>query len=271
MAASAPTPPTQEYCDARYGQPIGEVFTWRSFTFAKYVGDAACETHRQGEYLESNVVVNAHGDLVISAHRDGSSYSVGRVRLTDFGVPATDFEWGFEARLPDESAAPGARSALWLINLDQIYCDPRWGELDVMEWYSSRPDLPEAATHATCADATYASWHHKPATWDWGPAGRTGFHRWAVRKETHGPARPSHPQLPVRRPRLRHRHLRGPAARRDLLDRARTGAGPRSSRPRCSPTSRARSRGRRTTSRSRPRSWSSATCGSIRSSRECDE
>jgi hypothetical protein len=54
----------------------------------------------------------------------------------------------------------------------------------VLEWYSSRPDLPEAATHATCTDATYTSWHHKPATWDWGPGGRTGFHRWAVRKET---------------------------------------------------------------------------------------
>ena len=46
------------------------------------------------------------------------------------------------------------------------------------------PDLPETATHATCTDATYASWHHKPATWDWGSAGRAGFHRWAVRKET---------------------------------------------------------------------------------------
>jgi hypothetical protein len=182
VAAPAPTPPSQEYCDAHYGRPLGEVFTWRSFTFQKYLGDAACETHRQGQYLESNVAVNAEGDLVISATRD----SVGRVRLTDFRVPATDFEWGFEARLPDESAAPGARSALWLVNLDQIYCDPQWGELDVLEWYSSRPDLPEAATHATCTDATYTSWHHKPATWDWGAAGRTGFHRWAVRKETTG-------------------------------------------------------------------------------------
>ena len=113
----------------------------------------------------------------------GAQYSVGRVRLTDFRVPATDFEWGFEARLPERSA-PGARSALWLTNLAQIYCDPLWGELDVLEWYSSRPDHPEAATHATCTDATYASWHHKPATWDWGAGGRTGFHTWAVRKET---------------------------------------------------------------------------------------
>ena len=183
-AAQAPTPPTQEYCSAHYGRPLGEVFTWRGFTFQKYLGDAACESHRQGAYLDSNVVVDADGDLVISAHRDGSSYSVGRIRLTDFRVPATDFEWGFEARLPDGSATPGTRSALWLVNLDQIYCDPLWGELDVLEWYSARPDLPEAATHATCTDATYASWHHTPATWDWGSAGRIGFHRWAVRKET---------------------------------------------------------------------------------------
>ena len=112
-----------------------------------------------------------------------SQYSVGRVRLADFRVPATDFEWGFEARLP-ERFAPGARSALWLVNLEQVYCAPEWGELDVLEWYSSRPDLPEAATHATCTDATYTSWHHKPATWDWGSGGRAGFHRWAVRKET---------------------------------------------------------------------------------------
>jgi hypothetical protein len=197
------TQPSQEYCNAHYGQPLGEVFTWRSFTFQKYLGDAACESHRQGTYLDANVAVDAAGDLVISARRhctsgpvgedtpaaeapcpsQQSQYSLGRVRLTDFRVPATDFEWGFEARLPDRFA-PGARSALWLVNLDQVYCDPLWGELDVLEWYSSRPDLPEAATHATCTDATYTSWHHQPATWDWGAGGPTGFHRWAVRKET---------------------------------------------------------------------------------------
>jgi hypothetical protein len=196
-------PPSQEYCNVHYGQPLGEVFAWRSFTFQKYVGDAACETHRQGNYLGSDVVVDAAGDLVISARRHCTTgpvdegtpadeapcavgqarYSVGRVRLTDFRMPATDFEWGFEAKMPDRSA-PGARSALWLVNLDQVYCDPLWGEMDVLEWYSARPDLPEAATHATCTDATYTSWHHKPATWDWGAGGRTGFHRWAVRKET---------------------------------------------------------------------------------------
>jgi len=201
-----PTPTWQAYCNAQYGQPVGEVFTWRSFTFQKYLGDAGCEAHRQGRYLGSNVTVNPDGDLVISARRHCTSgpvaedtpvaeapctsprYSLGRVRLTDFRVPATDFEWGFEARLPDRSA-PGARSALWLVNLDQIYCHPLWGELDVLEWYSSRPDLPESATHATCTDAAYTSWHHTPDTWAWSADGRTGFHRWAVRKQTsHGPA-----------------------------------------------------------------------------------
>jgi len=200
-------PVTQEYCDAHYGQPVGQVFTWRAFTFQTYLGDARCETHRQGTYVASGVSIDAAGDLVISARRhcsagavvEGTSvseapcegvqpqYSVGRVRLADFRVPATDFEWGFEARLPEPSA-PGARSALWLVNLEQVYCAPEWGELDVLEWYSSRPDLPETATHATCTDATYESWHHKPATWDWGSGGRSGFHRWAVRKEsTTGP------------------------------------------------------------------------------------
>jgi hypothetical protein len=199
------TLPTQRYCNAHYGQPLGEAFTWRGFTFEKYLGDAGCEGHRQGTYLGTDVVVNADGDLVISARRhcvsdalaedspvnespcasQQSQYSVGRVRLADFVVPATDFEWGFEVRLPDRSA-PGTRSAVWLINLDQIYCDPLWGEMDVVEWYSSRPDLPEAATHATCTDGAYTSWHHKPDTWAWGTGGRTGFHRWAVRKQTVG-------------------------------------------------------------------------------------
>src|SRR6478735_7129215 len=203
VVVATPEPPTQEYCDAHYGQPVGEVFTWRTFTFQTYLGDARCETHRQGTYLGSGIGVDAAGDLVISARRHCTAdpvveeapvseapcvgvpaqYSVGRVRLADFRVPATDFEWGFEARVPERSA-PGARSALWLVNLEQVYCAPEWGELDVLEWYSSRPDLPETATHATCTDATYASWHHKPATWDWGSGGRAGFHRWAVRKET---------------------------------------------------------------------------------------
>src|SRR5690349_13951582 len=162
VVVATPEPPTQEYCDAHYGQPVGDVFTWQTFTFQTYLGDARCETHRQGTYLASGVRVDAAGDLVISARRhctpgpvaEGTpvsevpcegptQYSVGRVRLADFRVPATDFEWGFEARLP-ERFAPGARSALWLVNLEQVYCAPEWGELDVLEWYSSRPDLPEA-------------------------------------------------------------------------------------------------------------------------------
>ena len=200
------TPLTQEYCTANYGRPLGEEFDWRGFTFQKYLGDAGCESHRQGTYLGTGVTVNADGDLVISARRHctvdpvgedsrvsespcaskQTQYSVGRVRLAKFQVPSTDFEWGFDVRLPQRST-PGTRSALWLINLDQIYCDPSWGELDILEWYSSRPDQPEAATHATCTDkAAYTSWHHKPDIWAWGEGGRTGFHRWAVRKQTIG-------------------------------------------------------------------------------------
>jgi hypothetical protein len=143
VEVASPAPLTQEYCDAHYGQPVGEVFTWRAFTFQTYLGDAACETHRQGTYLGSGVAVDAAGDLVISVRRHCTAgpvaedtpvseaacevgrarYSVGRVRLADFRVPATDFEWGFEARLPERSA-PGARSALWLVNLEQVYCAP---------------------------------------------------------------------------------------------------------------------------------------------------
>ena len=32
----------------------------------------------------------------------------------------------------------------------------------------------------------YTSWHHKTDTWAWGEGGRTGFHGWAVRKQTIG-------------------------------------------------------------------------------------
>ena len=183
LGIALPVPaPTQAYCGASYGQPLGEVFTWEGFTFQKYLGDAACETHRQGTYDESNVEVDAAGDLVISARRDGTTYSIGRVRMTVPQVPGSDFEWGFEAQLPAASA-PGARAAMWLVNLDQIYCDPLWGELDVLEWYSAQPDRAHAATHATCTDEAYASWHHKPDTSAWGPS-PTGFHTYAVRKTT---------------------------------------------------------------------------------------
>jgi hypothetical protein len=202
--AEAPevTPPAQEYCNAHYGQPRGDVFVWKGFTFQKYVGDAGCESHRQGIYLGTDVAVNPEGDLVISARRhcvtdaltedsavtespcaSRPRYSVGRVRLASKVLPSSDFEWGFDLRLPGRSA-PGTRSAAWLINLDQIHCDPLWGEVDVMEWYSSRPDLPEAATHATCSDTSFVSWHHRPDAWGWGRAGRADFHRWAVRKQT---------------------------------------------------------------------------------------
>jgi hypothetical protein len=75
---------------------------------------------------------------------------------------------------------------LWLVNLTQIYCDPLWGELDVVEWYSSRPGTPQSATHATCNDSTYTSWHHKPSAAALGGRPPSGFHRWAVRKQTKG-------------------------------------------------------------------------------------
>ena len=97
-------PLTQEYCNAHYGRPLGEIFTWRGFTFQKYLGDAGCESHRQGTYLDTGVAVNADGDLVISARRhcafealsedsqvnespcvsQQSQYSVGRVRMANF-------------------------------------------------------------------------------------------------------------------------------------------------------------------------------------------
>lgn len=183
VVAPAPVQPAEDYCGLHYGQPLGTTFSWQGFTFQKYVGDASCETHRQGAYVDDNVTVDADGDLVLTARRSGWTYSVGRVRLTEPQMAGRDFEWGFEARLP-ESPAPGARVAMWLINLDHIYCEPRWGELDVLEQYTDHPDRIHSATHATCSDSTYASWHHKPDPSAWGPAGPQGFHRWAVRKQS---------------------------------------------------------------------------------------
>ena len=43
---------------------------------------------------------------------------------------------------------------------------------------------PRGGAHATCIDAAHTSWHHKGGTWAWGAGGRTGFHRWAVKKQT---------------------------------------------------------------------------------------
>src|SRR5918994_1213879 len=123
-AAVAPLPPpTQEYCDAHYGQPVGKVFTWRTFTFQTYLGAAGCETHRQGTYLTSGVSINAAGDLVISARRHCTSgpvlestpvteapceglaqYSVGRGRPAALLMPAPDVEGGVDVALPHPSA-----------------------------------------------------------------------------------------------------------------------------------------------------------------------
>ena len=78
----------------------------------------------------------------------------------------------------------------------------------------------------------------------------------------HRPRRPDgHPQLPVRRPRPRRRHLPGEAARPRPATPCSTRPGRRSSRPPSSATTPARSSARPTTPTSRPRSWSSATCG----------
>jgi hypothetical protein len=189
--ASGPAgPPNPDYCGLHYGQALGEVFTWQGFTFQKYVGDAACETHRQGTYSADDVSVDDSGDLVISASRDcgwpspcgAPTYSIGRVKLVEPQMGGIDFEWGFEAKLP-EASVPGARSALWLVNLEHIQCDPLWGELDVLEWYSFQPDKVHSATHVTCSDAEFSSWHHKPDTSAWEVGGPTGFHRYAVRKQ----------------------------------------------------------------------------------------
>ena len=73
------TPLTQAYCTANYGRPLGEEFDWRGFTFQKYLGDAGCESHRQGTYLGTGVTVNADGDLVIS--RAGTAPSTRSVRI----------------------------------------------------------------------------------------------------------------------------------------------------------------------------------------------
>ena len=275
------TPLTHEYCTANYGRPRGEQFEWRGFTFQKYLGDAGCESHRQGTYLGTGVTVNADGDLVISARRHctvdpvgedspvsespcaspQTRYSVGRVRLATFQLPSTDFEWGFDVRLPQRSA-PGTRSALWLINLDQIHCDPMWGELDILEWYSSRPDRPEAATHATCTDtAAYTSWHHKPDNWAWGKA--------AGRPSTGGP-------YGNRRSATRSPSATSTTTGSTPPTSARSGFPPRpvmpcstepgrpSSRQQSSATGQGRSRAPTLPAPSPSRNWSFVTCGSNR-------
>ena len=201
---SAPAPPTQEYCDGHYGRPLGEVFAWRSFTFQKYVGDAACETHRQGAYLGSNVVVDATGDLVIS---DASALHVrsggartprptrrrarsgGRsTRSAGCGSPTSGCRRRTSSgasRRDCPSGPPPERAAPCGSPTSRRSTATRCGASSTCSSGTPRgPTIPEAATHATCTDATYASWHHKPATWDWGAGGRTGFHTWAVRKET---------------------------------------------------------------------------------------
>ena len=100
------------------------------------------------------------------------------MRLTDFRVPATDFEWGFEARLPDRPPrpAPGAPCG--------------WST-------STRSTATRCGASSTCSSGTPRgrTWPRPPATPPAPrrrtPAGttrppfdRTGFHRWAVRKET---------------------------------------------------------------------------------------
>ena len=283
----APLPPlTQEYCDAHYGQPVGEVFTWRTFTFQTYLGDARCETHRQGTYLALGRLGRRRrrprhlraAALHVRSGGRGHPGHRGTVRgsgpvLRGAGAARGLPGAGDGLRVGVRGAAAravGPRSAQ-----RPVARQPRAGLLRPRVGRARRagvvllPARPPRGRHPRHL--------HRRDVRELAPQARhLGLGRRRPDRlppvgrpqgDHHRPRRPDrHPQLPVRRPRPRRRHLPGEAARPRPATPCSTRPGRRSSRPPSSATTPARSSAPPTTPTSRPRSWSSATCGS-RSSR----
>ncbi|WP_141372068.1 hypothetical protein [Cellulomonas cellasea] len=132
----------------------------------------------QGVYRTENVRVKDNGDLVITAMRhctpgsltgsddphpepcadlSDTKYSIGRLNLFGVVPQGQDFTLKFVATMPQRHSA-GARSALWANNVDQGpgvgYCGAQstspLGEIDVIEWYSAKPNQTTQSTHAGC-------------------------------------------------------------------------------------------------------------------------
>lgn len=208
--SSTPTSPASVVSDtnASGGKAIkfgskssGETLVWSdefngtALDTSKWTVVTGGENHSQAKYTTNNVsVANGYLDLRTRRHcvttasdaltdSNASTAACASGKLTVYSSGQvwtnnvlTTGRIEVRAKLP--STQLGLWPAIWLRN-QTGWCNPNYGELDVMEWYGDYPNLDTATTHMTCAnEATVhrahqyqngsdvsASWHTWGMTW----------------------------------------------------------------------------------------------------------
>ena len=131
----------------------------------------------------SNVYLDGHGDLDITALGHGQSWTSGRIQTisSDFGAPAGgEMEVTASIRQPGPSAGLGYWPAFWLLGPGTW---PRTGEIDILE------DLNALSRHS-------GAFHYGPASESDAigsgllpcPGCQTGFHTYTVMVDRRNPA-----------------------------------------------------------------------------------
>lgn len=176
-------------------------FNGTSLDTAKWTIVTGGEGHSQAKYTANNVsVANGYLDLRTRRHCTTTSsdaltdanfstapcasgkltiYSSGQVWTNNI---LTSGRIEVRAKLP--STQLGLWPAIWLRN-QTGWCNPNYGELDVMEWYGDQPTIDTATTHITCANNATI---HRAHNLNTGTDVSSSWHTWGMTWSTTGVA-----------------------------------------------------------------------------------
>lgn len=157
------------------------------------------ENHSQAKYTANNVsVANGYLDLrtrrhCVTATSDAltdSNFSTVPCASGKLTVYSSGQVWTnnvlttgrIEVRAKLPSTQLGLWPAIWLRN-QTGWCNPNYGELDVMEWYGDYPNLDTATSHITCANESTV---HRAHQYQNGSDVSTNWHTWGMTWNTSG-------------------------------------------------------------------------------------
>lgn len=174
-------------------------FNGTALDTSKWIVVTGTEGHSQAHYTANNVSV-ANGYLDLRTRRHCTATASDALTDANFSTAAcasgktTIYSSGqvwtnnilktgrIEVRAKLPATQLGLWPAIWLRN-QTGWCNPNYGELDVMEWYGDQPNIDTATSHITCANNATV---HRAHNLNTGTDVSSSWHTWGMTWATTG-------------------------------------------------------------------------------------